>query len=509
MTVLKSVRRMSFRRKIAALFLATALGIVAVGAFAFATQPAWFLPVMGLFLFVQAAVLLAVTTKRFRQWRQRRRHASQGRAKPGQPRVNVAKMTKEIHAWDDRLQNGFAEAATPELEAIAVDHELPMELRDLAQGILTQWQESTQPRLSSVERSKEQFDVVIMSNFNLPGGTTSSNFNEIQILAKAGKKVGLIHNPLFHQNTARPINPKISEVIDNVNVRLIEPNAHVECTLLIMRFPPIGMRLRDDLPTVEADRKILVVNQPPMTYYDRISARKPLWDVRQVHNNIRKWAGDYQWYTAGPQVHDVMFQFHGNEMYDVDVADEYWFPTIDTTLWVRNERVPGEIVRIGRHSRDHVSKWPELARELRSVYPEHERYDIRVLGGATAPQKILGRLPSNWTTYEFDSISPQEFLRDVDVYSYYTSSAWLEAFGRAPLEAIAAGVPTILPHAYEPVFQEGALYARPDEFADVLNELISDKHRFIEQRERCVTAVERLFSYDAHRGRLRRLGIDL
>lgn len=504
-SVLESVRRLSFRRRIAALFLATAVGAVAVAIFAYATEPVLFLPVMVLFVVAQAAVLMMLAAKR---WRQRNR-PSNGGSQAAQPPVNIAKLANEVTVWGERLQHGFAETAFPELESFANDEQLPKEIRDRARDYLAGWRNGSQPQNISAESPRLKFDVVIMSNFNLPGGTTSSNFNEIQILLNAGKSVGLIHHPLFHQNTARPINSKIAEVIDGESVCLIEPRARVECDLLIMRFPPIGMRLRDDLPEVEAPRKILIVNQSPMTFYDGVAGRKPLWDVRQVHNNIRKWAGDYQWYTAGPQVNEVMFKYHGEDMHDVDVADSYWFPTINPSSWPENDRFPGERVRIGRHSRDHLSKWPELARDLRSVYPESSRYEIKVLGGSLAPQRILGRLPDNWTTYEFDSISPLEFLQNIDVYSYYTSSACLEAFGRAPLEGIAAGVPTILSPAFEPVFQEGALYAEPHEFKETLEELIDDQPRFAAQRQRGFDVVERLFSHEAHRERLRSLGVDL
>jgi glycosyltransferase involved in cell wall biosynthesis len=97
----------------------------------------------------------------------------------------------------------------------------------------------------------------------------------------------------------------------------------------------------------------------------------------------------------------------------------------------------------------------------------------------------------------------------LDFYVYFVNSTLLEAFGRAPVEAMAAGVPTILPPRFRPVFGDGALYAEPDAVAPIIDDLRGDHDRYLRQRRIGLDTVERLFSHEAHRGRFRSLGIDL
>ena len=54
------------------------------------------------------------------------------------------------------------------------------------------------------------------------------------------------------------------------------------------------------------------------------------------------------------------------------------------------------------------------------------------------------------------------FLAELDVFLHFPHADYIEEFGRAPMEAMAAGVPVILPPEFEPTFGAAALYAAPD-----------------------------------------------
>src|SRR5699024_12573156 len=150
------------------------------------------------------------------------------------------------------------------------------------------------------------------------------------------------------------------------------------------------------------------------------------------------------------------------ELRGVRLTVESWVTIVDLPAWHRSgRRAPDGKLRIGRHSRDYSTKWPETPELLSAMYPEEDGYEIHVLGGARTAAEVRGALPLNWVVHPLHGLSTREFLHGLDVYGYYTNSAYVEAFGRAPLEAMAAGVPTILPPCFRDLFGEAALDAVP------------------------------------------------
>lgn len=492
------------RRKIAAAGLGFATATAAAAALT--APPAVYLPAMGAVLAFEAGVLAYLVRNRMRDYKVRsplellsRRHRS--------ARRREARALEQVAKWKDRLAAGFTAKSVEALEAIHAGSEHPRAVRRAARAVLNRHR--ARPARAG-NAGEIRFDVVIASNFNLPGGTTASNLNEIALLTAAGLRVGLIHNPLYHMRPGRALNGKILDIIDGESVSLIEPGASVACDLLLMRFPPFASRLRDDLPKVRSEQRMLVVNQAPMTYYEDGIGRKRVWDVQKVHRNLTEWIGEHRWVTVGPLVHQALLDHHADELEGVDLAADHWYPSIDPdAVTPRGDHAVGDVVRIGRHSRDHLSKWPELASHLRQCYPDRPGFEIRALGGTEMPRQILGRLPANWVGHGFDEVAVGDFLRELDVYVYYTCSSWLEAFGRAPVEAMAAGVPVVLAPVFKATFGSGALYAEPEDVAELVAELTADHDRYLEQRELGFDTVRRHFSHEAHRARFRALGLEL
>jgi 2-polyprenyl-3-methyl-5-hydroxy-6-metoxy-1,4-benzoquinol methylase len=93
----------------------------------------------------------------------------------------------------------------------------------------------------------------------------------------------------------------------------------------------------------------------------------------------------------------------------------------------------------------------------------------------------LTKLPTNWAVLQFDGIDPTDFLASLDFFVHYDHEHHSEAFGRAPLEAIAAGVPTILPETFSEIFGEAAIYAEPAQVLAVIKRLWGDKEAYAAQ----------------------------
>jgi glycosyltransferase involved in cell wall biosynthesis len=128
-----------------------------------------------------------------------------------------------------------------------------------------------------------------------------------------------------------------------------------------------------------------------------------------------------------------------------------------------------------------------------------------VLGGAEVPRKVLGGLPKNWHVLGFEEVHPKEFLSTLDVFVYYTHPDWVEAFGRVIIEAMAVGVPVILPHSYRELFKEAAIYAEPSEVKSSIDRLMIDEDYYESQVRLARNFVEEHFGYRVHATRLRKL----
>jgi hypothetical protein len=418
--------------------------------------------------------------------------------------VPTAEQRRSLALWTDRLNVGWSAEARAHLGGLArSEAELPA-LRIAAMEALVDWHEAD----DRAERRHLELDVVIVSNFHLPGGSSSSNAEEIQAFRRAGLKVGLLHYPIYDWPLVRPVNDKIQRLLEDDGVEWITAHDRVDCDLAIVRFPRIMMRPMDDLPDLRPRRTVLVVNQTPWHYYGPKLGRRLTWDVRSVHRNLTDWLGEHTWYPQGPVVREALLHDHAEEIEGIDLSPDYWYAVLDAAQWRREGRRPGAgPIRIGRHTRDHAHKWPETPEQILACYPGSEDFEVHVLGGANAAKALLRRLPENWTVLPFGSVQPRDFLHRMDVLVFFIADSSEEAFGRTPLEAMAVGLPCVLPRSFEPLFGDGAVYCEPEEVEARVRELMDDPELYAAQSARAVDRVERHYSYDALLDRVATLGV--
>lgn len=364
------------------------------------------------------------------------------------------------------------------------------------------------PMLPDKGVSRTHYDVIIASDFRLPGGTSHSNIEEIKAQRYFGLRTGLLNLPRYDLNPGRKINESIRDLVDGESVSFVVQGESVSCDHLVIRHPPVVQHLQDRIPQVSAKRVSVIVNQPPKREYSETGAT--LYDIPTCHRNIVKAFGvEASWHPIGPLVRASLFDHHADELANITLGDEDWVNIINVAEWQRAPHTPGDgPIRIGRHSRDQYVKWPESAEVLRELYPADERFSIHVLGGAKAPAEVLGHLPDNWVVHEFGSVHPAEFLKDLDFYVYYTHSDWIEAFGRVMFEAMAVGVPVIIDPKYKPLFKEAAIYAQPHEVKAITERLHNDPDAYTEQVRIAREFVSATFGYTAHQKRVKRFEVD-
>jgi hypothetical protein len=81
-----------------------------------------------------------------------------------------------------------------------------------------------------------------------------------------------------------------------------------------------------------------------------------------------------------------------------------------------------------------------------------------------------------------DVLGTREFLAAIEVMVCFTEADAMGACDRAPLEAMAAGVPVIMDRRFAPAFGPAAVYCEPGEVAAVAERLAGDAAAYAGQQ---------------------------
>lgn len=355
------------------------------------------------------------------------------------------------------------------------------------------------PKNSAGQR---EFDVVIVSDFRLDGGSTLSSVEEIKAHRAAGLTTALVQMCRYDYPARKKVNPCVRELLEEGVVEFVVYGERIKCKHAIFRYPPILQHRQAYVPELEADEVSVIVNQPPMSDYGPEAELR--YELPRADAYVQKLLGKKPvWRPIGPAVREALHQHHSEDLPAINLAGEDWCNVIDVDHWYRGDYTPNvEQPVIARHSRDNHHKWPEKQEDLLAAYPDSRRFKVKVLGGAKTAKEILGRIPSNWEVYDFGALHPKDFLQNVDVYVYYTHPDWVESFGRVVLEAMAVGIPVVVPEVYKPLFGNAAIYADITDVEAVVKNLVEDPVHYREMAERALELVREKFSYSAHVGRL-------
>ena len=243
---------------------------------------------------------------------------------------------------------------------------------------------------------------------------------------------------------------------------------------------------------------MVIVHHPPtdaegVAYYDLDLVRRNAEEIL---------SGSAVWAPVGPLVRQQLAGLASRP----SLTKEDWHNVVEIGRWATQREPPtGERVTIGRHSRPDPRKWPATREAILQVYPEHPRLAVRILGGGRFLQELVGLYPANWKVMPFGGEAPEQFLRSLDFFVYYHHPSWVEAFGCTIAEAMASGLPILLPPLFEPLFQEGAIYTAPEDVMATVLRLADDPAAYRRHSDAAQAHAQRHFSHETHRRRLHAL----
>lgn len=329
-------------------------------------------------------------------------------------------------------------------------------------------------------------DVLYATDFRFPGGTSSLACNEIEILLGSGRSVGMLQldSPLNGPYT--PLHPRAYALASQPGVRVLTPKDAATALLTVVRHPSVLQFIEPERFPIATEKVVLIVNHAPINP-DGVSAS---YDIGTVVANCEAAFGAVP--VVAPESGVIRGLLDGLVEPGL-VAPDDWNGVVPVVPGEARHADPARAAVVGRHSRDHLGKWP-AAGVLPLVYPIDGSRDVRILGGAGFAVERLGRpVDGVWTVYPFGSKPVAEFLAELDFWVYFHGPDLYESFGMATVEAMAAGLVVILPPAMQATFGDGAVYAEPSDVRRVIDELWADPVAYEAQSARAVRTVQERF----------------
>lgn len=365
------------------------------------------------------------------------------------------------------------------------------------------------PQILPDQPSHEKFDVIFVSELGFTGGNSHSLANEIKLCLDAGLRVGIIrlHNLLFPATGLRDVSPVLEGLFSTSGLIELAITENVKADLVIVRWPACLQYLPEVDVGLKAGSLLIVANHPP---FEGANGRHT-YEIGTISRNARRFFGVEPVWAPQSEVVRRMLSPHlsGHSLLATDwVGVLHDFPK----TFSRNDHFVDRVPVIGRHSRDHYLKWPEERAALLAAYPIVPEYKVKILGGVKsilAANIIEESEVATWEVYEFGSVSPMDFLKQLDFFVYYTHKNWVEAYGRVIMEALVAGVVVVLPPEHEPTFGQAAVYARAADVLQTVEALYNNRDEYVAQRERGFAYVESQSSPASYLRRLAGLGVSV
>ncbi|WP_298326306.1 glycosyltransferase [Haloactinopolyspora sp.] len=352
------------------------------------------------------------------------------------------------------------------------------------------------------ERS-QHYDVVFLSEWRRYGGPQRSMIEEIRALSARGMRVGVAHMEAFRFMTTRsdPLCEPLLDLVAEGVVDLVQLDQGASVSLLVVRYPPILQFVPSTPTRIDVTQAIILANQAP----SELDGTDVRYIVPVCEQNMRELFGvDPTWVPQGPIVRRALVDLVAPER----LADYDMPGILELDEWATpRTRFRSDRPVIGRLSRDTAMKWPADPDVLFDVYPVHDEFDVRIMGGKHTVRRVTGSpsLPAQWLSYDYGEIPARLFLFQLDFFVYFHHPQWQEAFGRTILEAIATGCVAILPPHFEELFGEAAVYCDSAQVQDTIRRYYKDPDLYREQVKRGYDFVRRNFSHAAYAALVRRI----
>lgn len=329
------------------------------------------------------------------------------------------------------------------------------------------------------------FDIIVVTDPRYQGGTSSAVAAELTAATRAGYRVGFVSYEAVNLRQPLPFNSRLRALVDRKEMMLISPGTPVYCTLAVLHNPYVAGLVPVEPLNITAEKRLVVAHHPPVDGFGY-----PAYDLNTTVRNAEEILGGLaEWAPVGPNAREAFLSCSDAPPLNPDD----WANVIDLDAW-RHVPPPRQNPRItiGRHSRADPRKLPSSRDDFVRIYGDGSQVSVDLLGCATQSMSMLEPILANWILRPFGSLPVRDYLDGLDAFVYYHREDWVEAFGYAILEAMARGVPCVLPPTFAAGFGEAARIApldaafesalevagNPNDQRNAGFDLIHDQHSF-------------------------------
>lgn len=336
----------------------------------------------------------------------------------------------------------------------------------------------------SIKREVLEYDILLVSDLFLLGGTRSCNINYIKMLHAMGKKVAVFNWPRSDLRFSRDIHPAYRQLAQDGLMEVVTWEDTIKAKHVLVHHPALADMELDKYPTVETEKISVLINQLPFQTREK---ENYFYQPGQVDHLLRHVfnCNAVEWIAISPLTYNFISEFSAS----IKISDQIWYPPLfveDIERTVPSDERFARMQENGpvfsRHCRDHWTKWPLSGDRTSSMYMADAGHKFTILGGGrTLNRRLPDGLPESWTVHPYDSISVADLLNGSDIYLNFNNEIYIEEFGRNVMEAMIRGVPVISEPVFAETFGDAILIAGPEGPQAHVDRLMSDKAFFDEQ----------------------------
>lgn len=306
----------------------------------------------------------------------------------------------------------------------------------------------------------DNVDILLIADPRFSGGTSTALITDVEAFLGLGAKVGLLFvRSGFFAKTDDPNNPSVLELRDRAGVTVIDPEATAQAATVFLHHPLPFYHGVETRARIKAQKSVLVVHHPPfrgngsMEYNPVLTQRA----IRQQFGLSPLWA---------PVSGAIRTQLRSFAPL-IRMTNTNWVNAFDAADWLpARPAFDGGSQVVGRHGRPDMLKWPDRASDVKASLHLGDGWQVRVMGCPDGLMEQHGLDTAGWELLPFNAEPVGQFLNSLDVFSYYYSDLWFEAFGRTVTEAMLMERPCIVDPRLRDTFGPLAQYCQPSEVAD-------------------------------------------
>lgn len=160
--------------------------------------------------------------------------------------------------------------------------------------------EPMQPFREISKGERRHFDVVIASDFRIPGRIKARNLQHIEQAINRGIRIGLIQTACYDFDPTTQVLPEFRNLEDRGEVQFLVAGEHVVCDQVVVPHPPVLEKFQRFMPAVEAGAvHVLVEEIPP-----NLSGPEALegWLAACEANASRYFGRSITWFSGDPRL---------------------------------------------------------------------------------------------------------------------------------------------------------------------------------------------------------------